>query len=319
MHQHGFAIRRAAPGPAFQIYRRFHVNKGQRDELREASGFGLQLAQPQQMARPMLVTIDVAVHDRRRRPQSDSVCRPHDVQPAARSDLVRTQHGSHLVVQDLGGRARQRAEAHVLQRGQKVADRHAERGRALVHFEGRERVNVDAGRRTADGLANLDVCTAGEAWFDASLHAHLGRAPLPRLARPPRNLVERQCVGPASKVFTQLAFGKGAELAFEIADVRVIDVARHDVRNHVPAHIAPQRVGSRAHGRKLVAARLKQTDDLALVERPAGGRPLNDRSERCGDGGDGSASRRRDRQRRIHSWRPAVGPRPAVGVDALNQ
>src|SRR5580704_1236340 len=107
-----------------------------------------------------------------------------------------------------------------------------------MHLERRESMDVDPRRGLPDGPANLDVRLAREARLDAALHAYFGRAAIPGFARPPGNLVERQRVRSASKVFAELALGKRTELAFEVADVGVIDVARHHIRNHVAAHVA---------------------------------------------------------------------------------
>ena len=47
------------------------------------------------------------------------------------------------------------------------------------------------------------------------------------------DFVKRQIVRPPAQILAHLAFGKGAELTFERADIGVIDVARHDVGDDV--------------------------------------------------------------------------------------
>src|SRR6185369_9438229 len=98
----------------------------------------------------------------------------------------------------------------------------------------------------------LHVGVAGETRMDAALHADFGRAALPGLPRPGGNLVQRQIVRAPAQVLAHLAFGEGAELTFERADIGVIDVARDDIGNDIAARVASQRVGRRTSGSKLV-------------------------------------------------------------------
>jgi hypothetical protein len=48
---------------------------------------------------------------------------------------VGAEHRAHLVVEDLGGGARQGAEAGMFQAAQELRDRQSKRGSALVHLE----------------------------------------------------------------------------------------------------------------------------------------------------------------------------------------
>ena len=63
--------------------------------------------------------------------------------------------------------------------------------------------------------------------------------------RAPRDLVEVEVVGLAAQVLAQLALGEGAELAAEVADVGVVDVAVDDVGDRIAAR-APVRSASAA-------------------------------------------------------------------------
>src|SRR5690625_1665815 len=80
-----------------------------------------------------------------------------------------------------------------------------------------------------DLLQNIEVSLAGVLGVDAALHAHFGGPALPGLGDSAVNLLRRQVIGPAAQVLAQLALGKGAELALEVADVGVVDVAVDDV------------------------------------------------------------------------------------------
>ena len=102
----------------------------------------------------------------------------------------------HFIIQNLCRSARQRAKTGGFQRREELADRDAERRRALVHFERRERVHVHAGHGLANRRADVEIGLAREARLDAALHAHFSRAALPGFARAPGDLVERQRVGP---------------------------------------------------------------------------------------------------------------------------
>ena len=67
------------------------------------------------------------------------------------SDLVGAERRADFVVQDFRRGAGQRSEAGVFQRSEELADGHADRRGALMHFERRERVDVNARRSLAHG------------------------------------------------------------------------------------------------------------------------------------------------------------------------
>ena len=127
VHQQGLPERRAPPGLALQVDRRGHVHERQRDELGEPARLLLQGAGAHEVAGPrapaarsapnMIVTLE-------RRPTR--VGDPVDLEPLLGVDLVGAEHGPHLVVEDLGRRARQGGQAGVLQAAQVVDQRLAE-------------------------------------------------------------------------------------------------------------------------------------------------------------------------------------------------
>ena len=88
---------------------RLHGNKRQRNKLGKAARPGLKVAKLQQMPRPMPIVIDVAKHDRGRRPDTEAVRGLDDFEPLRSVDFVRTDDGAYFVVQDLCRRAGQRA------------------------------------------------------------------------------------------------------------------------------------------------------------------------------------------------------------------
>ncbi len=103
---------------------------------------------------------------------------------------------------------------------------------------------MDVGQRAFDRAADVEVEVAGEGGVDAALQADLDGAALPRLLGAADDLVDRDEVRPAAQVVGQLAFREGAEAAAEVADVRVVDVARDDVGDGVAVHLAAERIGA---------------------------------------------------------------------------
>src|SRR6202040_2838262 len=110
--------------------------------------------------------------------------------------------------------------------------------------------------RLFDGAADVEVGGAGVFRVDAALQADFGGAALPGLLAAPDDLVHVEIVGPAAQILAELALREGAELAAEIADVGVVDVAGDDIGDRVAIDRAAQPVGGLAHRGKLVAARL---------------------------------------------------------------
>ena len=121
VHQDGLAIRRSATRAAFEIDRRFQRHEGQGHELGEAARARLQIAHAQDVARPMQRPVDVAEHDGGRGVEADRVRGLHDLEPLRRPDLVGADDGAHLVVEDLGGGAGQRAQARGFQLGEEYS------------------------------------------------------------------------------------------------------------------------------------------------------------------------------------------------------
>src|SRR5215471_15791138 len=98
---------------------------------------------------------------------------------------------------------------------------------------------MDIRHRFLDRATDREIGGAGIFRMDAALQAHLGRAALPRLLDPPPDLREVEVIGPPAQIFTELALGEGAELAAEIADIGVVDVAGHDIADDPPVDALP--------------------------------------------------------------------------------
>src|SRR5204862_2634359 len=115
-----------------------------------------------------------------------------------------------------------------------------------------------------DHTHDRDVVVPGEGRMDAALEADLRRAALPRLVAAPHDLLVRHEVRRAAQVRSQLALRERAESAAEVADVRVLDVARDDVGHIVAADLAPEPVGGCENPVALPAPRAEQSHELVL-------------------------------------------------------
>src|ERR1700675_4078970 len=133
------------------------------------------------MPRPGQRMLGMPVHNRGRRAQPETMRCSGNIEPLCRVDLVRADYGAHLIVQDLGGGARQSAQAGGLELRQKRPDWHSKRGRALRDLQWGEGVNVHIRDRRLDGAANAKIGVASVVRMDATLKAYLGRASLPSL------------------------------------------------------------------------------------------------------------------------------------------
>ncbi len=167
----------------------------------------------------------------------------HDLEPLLGAQLVGAEHAPHLVVEDLGGRARQAAEPGVAQLLEVVAQAPALGRGALPDLERREGVDVQVRQLGADGAHEVEVPGAREAGVDAALQADLGRAAIPGLGAAPHDLVDAQQVGRAAQVGRQPALRERAEAAAEVADVGVVDVPADDVGDRVARALRAPRVG----------------------------------------------------------------------------
>ena len=220
------------------------------------------------MADPVLRLVDVAVHHRRTRPQPDLVRGGDDLDPHRRRQLALGQHPPHLVVEDLGGGAGDRAQAGFAQADQPVPDRKPALGDAVDDLHRGERVHVHRRHPLLDRPHQIGVAGHRQFRVDAALHAHLGRACDVRLPRPVGDLVDRQRV----RVGVALALGERAEPTAGVADVGEVDVPVDDVGDVVADGVAPQRIRQRSNGIQRRAVGRRQAPDTRRRCRPAGSR-----------------------------------------------
>ena len=93
-------------GEAGEVDRRVVVHERQQDELREAARPLLDRAEQLQVRDPVRGGVHVAVHHRRRRRDAQLVRGRDDLDPRRGRQLALGEHPAHVVVEDLGGRAR---------------------------------------------------------------------------------------------------------------------------------------------------------------------------------------------------------------------
>ena len=86
--------------------------------------------------------------------------------------------------------------------------------------------------------------------------------------------------GRAAQVRRQPALRERAEAAAEVADVRVLDVPRHDVADLVAADLAPEPVGRGEDALPLLAARAEEAHELLLARARRSSPPAARRARR---------------------------------------
>jgi len=136
VHQQCLPESWAATGLAFKINRGFHMHKGQRHKLGEAAGFFLQIPHPDQVPRPVVQSFAMAEHDGGRAPETGLVHFFHHLQPLSSTQLVGTQHGPRLVVENFRGGTRQGAQPLVFQLFEELCHGQIERCGTLPDFQG---------------------------------------------------------------------------------------------------------------------------------------------------------------------------------------
>src|SRR5687768_18514402 len=127
-------------------------------------------------------------------------------------------------------------------------------------------MDVEVRELAPDRVHHGGVVLAGEGRMDPSLEAHLGRAAIPGLPSAPDDLLVWDEVGRAAEVRRQLPLRERAEAAAEVADVRVLDVPRHDVGDLVAADLAAQAVGGGEDTLALVGAGSEEANELVLPQ-----------------------------------------------------
>ncbi len=292
VHRSVVAQCRAGPGQAGQVHRGVVVHERQRDELRETPGAVLDAGQGPQVGDPVPGVVDVAVHHRRAARDAEAVGGLDHPDPLSGGQLALGQHPPDVVVEDLGGRAGNGAEAGVAQVLQQIGHADAGPGGAGDDLHRAEGVDVHPGGRVEHGAHDLHVGVGAHVRADTGLDAHLGGAQGLGLRGAYPDLGQGQRVG----VRVAAALCEGAEPAADVADVGDVEVAVDDVGDVIADGVSPHLVGEPAHRVQVGAVRLQQRQVAVVVE--AGG----------GVGGPGQGGGHLPR--RYVAGRGGAGPQP---------
>src|SRR5215469_6826041 len=125
---------------------------------------------------------------------------------------------------------------------------------------------MNVGYRVLDRAANRKIRRSRIFRVDAPLQAYLGRAALPGFFDPPPDLRKIEVIRPATQVFAELALGECAELAAEVADIRVVDVAGYDIADNIAVNPLPELIRGAADRFKPSAARREELHDLGFAD-----------------------------------------------------
>ena len=233
----------------------------------------------------------------------------HHLDPGRGRQLALGEHPAHVVVEDLGGGARDRVQPGLAQLGQQVPNGHAGLGRAGDDLHRRERVHVHARHPLLHRPDQVGVGGGGQRRVDAALHADLGGAVRPGLLGPVGDLVQREPV----RVGVALALGERAEPAADVADVGEVDVAVDHVGDVVADRVAAQVVGE-PHQRRPAPGRPPRTAPSPALLRGAAARPGR---RRPGAARPRTSPSIRDGAHRDWRWSGVRGHLGPVAVDGV--
>src|ERR1700733_777582 len=161
--------------------------------------------------------------------------------------------------------------------------------------------------RLLDRPTDAEIGRTGVFGMDAALQANLGRAALPSFLAAAGGLAHIAILGAGPPILAELALRERAELAAEITDVRVVDVAGDDVADRVAVDLAAQPVSRFADSVERIAARREQRDDVAFAQGFARRRAVEDRL-------DGGCLAGVPRLRACRRWVDAGAGGPRVGA-----
>src|SRR5208337_2654478 len=122
---------------------------------------------------------------------------------------------------------------------QPLLNRQAHTGGTVHDLHGRERVDVKIWSPPLDFGSYFEICCPWQIGMDASLHAHLSGAGVPRLGSAVADLLQRQGV----RVGVGPALGERAEPAAGVTDIGEVDVAGDDVGDVAADDLATERIG----------------------------------------------------------------------------
>ena len=117
------------------------------------------------------------------------------------------------------------------------------------------------------GRNDVYIGLARVARVDTALHANLGCTARPRFDTASAYFFGADIVGFAAQIFARAAFRKGAELAFKVTNIRVINIAVNYIADSVSANRMAQCVSSGDYRVVVIAAAAKQGGDFGFCNK----------------------------------------------------
>ena len=220
-----------------------------RDERRKSAAFFLKLTEGLEVIDPVLERLSAAEHHRGRRSHAELMGAAMHVDPVFGRALEACDLETHLVVENLRPRPRNRVQSGVAHPGDRVADGNSAHLRNRQDLRSGEAMQVDRKSlfdRTEQVLEIFDL----QIRIDAALHQHAGAAKVHGLLNLAEDLLFRENV---ALLVTHRPV-EGAEAAVLGAEVRMVDVAVDDVARHaLRVKLAPDGVGFHADADQVVA------------------------------------------------------------------
>ena len=266
VHRTVLLRRRAGSRHAREVDGRARVHERQQHELGETSRVVLHAREGAQVADPMVRSIHVPVHHRARRTNAQAMRGADDLDPLGSGQLALREHPPHLVIENLGGRARNRVEPRLFRRRQEVGERQPGAGCSVHDFHRTKRVQVNARLALLHFAREVEVGRAGKVGVDSALHANLGRAERPRLIHAIADLLHREREG----ISIGAPLSERAEPAARVTDVREVDVAVDDVSDLVADRVAAHSI-SEVGERVKVGAVGREQGQVVRVAQAGGG------------------------------------------------
>jgi len=202
-----------------------------RDERGKPFRFVLLRAQSFQMLDAVFNGLDVAEHHRRAGRESETMRHVHDFEPVVAHRLERRDALTHAIHQDFAAAAGNRTESGRLEIADDGFQRFVEHFAEMHEFARTETVDVEIGEFVFDVRQQIQIPLLGQLRMVPALHQHLRAAERDGLLDFFIEFGQRDDVG----IVVLLHAIKRAELAIDIADVRVIHIAVDDVGDDVVA------------------------------------------------------------------------------------
>ena len=239
---------------AFQIHRRFGIDKTQRHKLGKTAGVLLNIPQQGQMPGQVFRGFQMAEHHRGSGGNPQVMGGGNDLNPLVDADASGGNAVAQFLIQHFRRSSRQAANPGRLQFPQILRDGAAGAEGAVKHFLRRKAVNVHFRQFRFEGRAEFYVKIALHLRRQAGLDANLGSPVVPGFLGPAHDFIERQEVA----LLLAKVPAESAKAAALNADIGKVDVAVDHIGDQIAGGAAAQLVGRHPQGGKLQAADAEQ-------------------------------------------------------------